>query len=388
MRYRGQTDYDHKGPSPRQGVLLCNLGTPDAPKTAELRRYLKQFLSDPRVVEVPRLIWWLILNLIILRIRPARSAKLYRSVWTDEGSPLLVNSRAQVEGVQRVLEQTYGKEVPVVLGMRYGNPSIEAAIEQLTEMNVRDITVLPLYPQYSGATTGSTFDAVADVFKRTRWVPQLQFIGGYHQSEPFVEALCGSIKRHIAAHGEPDKLVMSYHGTPQRYLNNGDPYHCLCHQTTRLVVERMNLDKDRVMTTFQSRFGREPWLQPYTDETLEAMPEQGVKHVAVICPGFSSDCLETIEEINMEARESFLDAGGEQFHYIPCLNDSEEHIDALAAIVPEVQNRGAVVGDPCRRQRISSRHPLINNHYGLTGATGPQTKAITGVGAQRRPYDH
>lgn len=333
MRYRGQTDYDHKGPSPRQGVLLCNLGTPDAPKTAELRRYLKQFLSDPRVVEVPRLIWWLILNLIILRIRPARSAKLYRSVWTDEGSPLLVNSRAQVEGVQRVLQQTYGKEVPVVLGMRYGNPSIDAAIEQLTEMNVRDITVLPLYPQYSGATTGSTFDAVADVFKRTRWVPQLQFIGGYHQSEPFVEALCGSIKRHIAAHGEPDTLVMSYHGTPQRYLNNGDPYHCLCHQTTRLVVERMNLDKDRVMTTFQSRFGREPWLQPYTDETLEAMPEQGVKHVAVICPGFSSDCLETIEEINMEARESFLDAGGEQFHYIPCLNDSEEHIDALAAIV-------------------------------------------------------
>ena len=333
MRYRGQTDYDHKGPSPRQGVLLCNLGTPDAPKTAELRRYLKQFLSDPRVVEVPRLIWWLILNLIILRIRPARSAKLYRSVWTDEGSPLLVNSRAQVEGVQRVLQQTYGKEVPVVLGMRYGNPSIESAIEQLTGMNVRDITVLPLYPQYSGATTGSTFDAAADVFKHTRWVPQLQFIGGYHQSEPFIEALCGSIERHIAAHGQPDKLVMSYHGTPQRYLNNGDPYHCLCHQTTRLVVERMKLDKDRVMTTFQSRFGREPWLQPYTDETLEAMPEQGVKHVAVICPGFSSDCLETIEEINMEARESFLDAGGEQFHYIPCLNDSEEHIDALAAIV-------------------------------------------------------
>ena len=333
MRYRGQTDYDHKGSSPRQGVLLCNLGTPDAPKTAELRRYLKQFLSDPRVVEVPKLIWWLILNLIILRIRPARSAKLYRSVWTDEGSPLLVNSRAQVEGVQRVLEQTYGKEVPVVLGMRYGNPSIDAAIEQLTEMNVRDITVLPLYPQYSGATTGSTFDAVADVFKCTRWVPQLQFVGGYHQSVEFIDALCGSIERHIAAHGQPDKLVMSYHGTPQRYLTNGDPYHCMCHQTTRLVVERMNLDKDRVMTTFQSRFGREPWLQPYTDETLEAMPEQGVKHVAVICPGFSSDCLETIEEINMEARESFLDAGGEQFHYISCLNDSEEHIDALAAIV-------------------------------------------------------
>ena len=333
MKYQGQTDYDHKGASPRRGVLLCNLGTPDAPRTSELRRYLKQFLSDPRVVEVPRLIWWLILNLIILRIRPRRSAKLYKSVWTEGGSPLLVHSQAQVNGVKKLLDEKYDSDIPVVLGMRYGNPSIESAINDLTEQNVREITILPLYPQYSGATTGSTFDAVADVFKKTRWVPQLNFVGGYHQSEAFLDALSASIKRHIEAHGQPDKLVMSYHGTPQSYLKKGDPYHCLCHQTTRLIVERMGLDKEKVMTTFQSRFGREPWLQPYTDKTLEAMPEDGIKHVAIMCPGFSSDCLETIEEINMEARESFLHAGGEQFHYIPCLNDDPEHIEALASIV-------------------------------------------------------
>ena len=333
MKYQGQTDYDHKGASPRRGVLLCNLGTPDAPRTSELRRYLKQFLSDPRVVEVPRLIWWLILNLIILRIRPRRSAKLYKSVWTEGGSPLLVYSQAQVDGVKKLLDEKYDSDIPVVLGMRYGNPSIESAINDLTEQNVREITILPLYPQYSGATTGSTFDAVADVFKKTRWVPQLNFVGGYHQSEAFLDALFASIKRHIESHGQPDKLVMSYHGTPQSYLKKGDPYHCLCHQTTRLIVERMGLDKEKVMTTFQSRFGREPWLQPYTDKTLEAMPEDGIKHVAIMCPGFSSDCLETIEEINMEARESFLHAGGEQFHYIPCLNDDPEHIEALASIV-------------------------------------------------------
>jgi ferrochelatase len=333
MKYQGQTDYDHKGASPRRGVLLCNLGTPDAPRTSELRRYLKQFLSDPRVVEVPRLIWWLILNLIILRIRPRRSAKLYKSVWTKDGSPLLVHSQAQADGVKKLLDEKYDREIPVVLGMRYGNPSIESAINELTEQNVREITILPLYPQYSGATTGSTFDAVADVFKKTRWVPQLNFINGYHQSEAFLDALCVSINRHIEKHGQPDKLLMSYHGTPQSYLKKGDPYHCLCHQTTRLIVERMGLDADKVMTTFQSRFGREPWLQPYTDKTLETMPEEGIKHVAIMCPGFSSDCLETIEEINMEARESFIHAGGEQFHYIPCLNDDPEHIEALASIV-------------------------------------------------------
>jgi ferrochelatase len=332
MKYVGQTDYDHDGASPRQGILLCNLGTPDAPRPAELRRYLKEFLSDPRVVEIPRLLWWMILNLIILRIRPRRSAKLYQSVWTEAGSPLMLYSQEQVRAVKQRLGEKYG-DIPVVLGMRYGNPSMASAIKQLTDQNVRDIIVLPLYPQYAGATTGSTFDAIAKTFTQLRWVPELQFINGYHKSEGYVQALCTTIKRHIDAHGQPDKLVFSYHGTPERYLKNGDPYHCFCHQTTRLVREKMGFDENQVMTTFQSRFGREPWLQPYTDKTLEQLPEDGVKHVAVICPGFSSDCLETIEEINMEARESFIDSGGEQFHYIPCLNDDPVHIDALVSIL-------------------------------------------------------
>lgn len=332
MKYIGQTDYDHEGASPRQGILLCNLGTPDAPRPAELRRYLKEFLSDPRVVEIPRLLWWMILNLIILRIRPRRSAKLYQSVWTEAGSPLMLYSQGQVEAVKQRLAEKYG-DIPVVLGMRYGNPSMASAIKQLTDQNVRDIIVLPLYPQYAGATTGSTFDAIAKTFTKLRWVPELQFINGYHKSEGYLDALCTTIKRHIEQHGQPDKFVFSYHGTPERYLKNGDPYHCFCHQTTRLVREKLGFDESQVMTTFQSRFGREPWLQPYTDKTLEQLPEDGVKHVAVICPGFSSDCLETIEEINMEARESFIESGGEQFHYIPCLNDDPVHIDALVSIL-------------------------------------------------------
>lgn len=332
MKYTGQTDYDHEGASPRQGILLCNLGTPDAPRPAELRRYLKEFLSDPRVVEIPRLLWWMILNLIILRIRPRRSAKLYQSVWTEAGSPLMLYSQGQVKAVKQRLAEKYG-DIPVVLGMRYGNPSMASAIKQLTDQNVRDIIVLPLYPQYAGATTGSTFDAIAKTFTKLRWVPELQFINGYHKSEGYLDALCTTIKRHIEQHGQPDKFVFSYHGTPERYLKNGDPYHCFCHQTTRLVREKLGFDEGQVMTTFQSRFGREPWLQPYTDKTLEQLPEDGVKHVAVICPGFSSDCLETIEEINMEARESFIESGGDQFHYIPCLNDDPVHIDALVSIL-------------------------------------------------------
>lgn len=332
MKYIGQTDYDHDGASPRQGILLCNLGTPDAPRPTELRRYLKEFLSDPRVVELPRLLWWMILNLIILRIRPRRSAKLYQSVWTDSGSPLMVYSQQQVKAVKDRLAEKYG-DIPVVLGMRYGNPSMAAAVKELTDQNVRDIIVLPLYPQYAGATTGSTFDAIAKTFTQLRWVPELQFINGYHKSEGYLDALCTTIKRHIEAHGQPDKFIFSYHGTPERYLKKGDPYHCFCHQTTRLVREKLGFDEAQVMTTFQSRFGREPWLQPYTDKTLEQLPKDGVKHIAVICPGFSSDCLETIEEIDMEARESFIEHGGEEFHYIPCLNDDPVHIDALVGIL-------------------------------------------------------
>lgn len=334
MKYLGQTDYDHQGIRPGSGVLLCNLGTPDAPEKRELRRYLKEFLSDPRVVEFPRALWWLILNGIILNIRPARSAKHYQTVWTDEGSPLLSISRAQQRELQTSLDETYGKgKVPVALGMRYGNPSIASAIEELTAKNVRDIVVLPLYPQYSGATGGSTFDALASYFTQARWVPSLHFINSYHNHPAYIDALCATIKRDFKLFGEPDQLLFSYHGTPERYLKKGDPYHCFCHQTTRLVREKLGFPDEQVKTTFQSRFGREPWLQPYTDKTLEEMAKEGVRDVVVICPGFSADCLETLEEIEEEAKESFIKAGGESFRYIRALNDQPEHIEMMKQLI-------------------------------------------------------
>ncbi len=333
VKYLGQTSYDHQGERPQSGVLLCNLGTPDAPYTTELRVYLKEFLSDPRVVEVPRLLWFVILYFIILPLRPSRSANLYKSVWTNEGAPLLVNCKAQVEGVRKRLQKKFGRDIPVTLGMRYGNPSIPSALSELTALNVRNIVVLPLYPQYCAATTGSTFDAIAKTMMRSRWVPELHFIGGYQQSSQYIMAIGETIKIHFKKNGKQKKIIFSYHGTPQKYLEKGDPYHCFCHQTTRLVREFVGLKEEDVLTTFQSRFGREPWLQPYTDKILEDLPSQGVTSVAVLCPGFSSDCLETLEEIKVEARDIFTKAGGSEFHYIPALNSNPQHLDALTEII-------------------------------------------------------
>lgn len=336
MSFNGQTDYNHDGPHPQTGVLLTNLGTPDAPTAKALRIYLKEFLSDPRVVEIPRLVWWFILHAFILTFRPAKSAKLYASIWTKEGSPLWVISQRQAAKLQKKLDELYGEgKIPVVMGMRYGNPSIASAIDQLTEKNVRNLIVLPLYPQYSGATGGSTLDAVAQHLQRMRWVPELKLINGYHTHPQYLTALAATIEQHMEQHGAPDKLVISYHGTPQRYLEQGDPYSCFCQQTTRLLSERLELPAEKIITTFQSRFGKATWLQPYTDVTLEALPAQGAKHIAVICPGFSADCLETLEEIESENREVFIEAGGERFHYIPCLNDNDLHIDMMMQLVEQ-----------------------------------------------------
>ena len=337
MKYIGQDDYNHdKKNDGKIGILLCNLGTPDAPDTPSLRRYLKEFLSDPRVVEVPRLIWWFILNLIILRFRPSKSAKMYQQVWTEDGSPLLIYSKQQLEKVKEELTQIYGDRVVFALGMRYGNPSMESAIAELKAQNAQQVIVLPLYPQYSGATSGSTFDALADIYKEYRWVPEITFINSYHKHPKYIQAIANSIRQHVAQHGKPERILFSYHGTPERYLKNGDPYYCFCQQTTRLVKEAitdLSFADEELMTCFQSRFGKEPWLQPYTDETLEALPKEGVKNIAVICPGFSSDCLETIEEIAQEGKEEFMEAGGESYHYIPALNAEPEHIEALAAVL-------------------------------------------------------
>ncbi|MCL5049098.1 MAG: ferrochelatase [Firmicutes bacterium] len=334
MKYQGSPTFRHDQVG-KIGVLLTNLGTPDAPTPSALRRYLAEFLSDPRVVEVPRLIWKVILHGVILRIRPARSAAAYKTVWTDQGSPLLFHTEAQTAGVRGRLQAEYGDDVVVEFGMRYGNPSIASAIEKLMQQGVRKLVVLPLYPQYSGSTSASTFDAITKDFTKRRWLPDFRFVSHYHDDPGYIQAVADKIKAHWQAHGQADLLVFSYHGVPKRYLDQGDPYHCECYKTSRLVAEALGLSKDQYRTTFQSRFGREEWLQPYTDATMKALPGQGIKAIQVVCPGFSADCLETIEEIDEENREYFIEAGGERFEYIPCLNSDAQHLDALTAIVQQ-----------------------------------------------------
>jgi ferrochelatase len=315
------------------GVLIANLGTPDAPTTSALRRYLAQFLWDPRIVDMPRPLWWLILHGIILRIRPSRSAAAYRKVWTEDGSPLLSISNQQVEALKQALAQRLSGPVVVELGMRYGNPSIESAMEKLRAANARRILVLPLYPQYSCSTTASTFDAIATVVKQWRWVPELRFVNQYAEETGYIEALVASIREAWNERQQPEKLLFSFHGTPKRFLTEGDPYYCQCHKTARLVAERLELNEGQWQLTFQSIFGREEWLKPYTIDNLRELGSNGVKSVDVICPGFSSDCLETLEEIGVENRDAYLKAGGETFHYIPALNDRADHIRALAGVI-------------------------------------------------------
>jgi ferrochelatase len=315
------------------GVLLTNLGTPDSCSRTDVRRYLGEFLWDPRVVEVPRPLWWLVLNLVILTTRPRRSAAAYQRIWTDAGSPLLVISRQQEAALQQTLAQQSGLPVKVVLAMRYGNPSIAAGLEALRQAGARRILVLPLYPQYSATTTASTFDAVAAVLRRWRWLPEVRFINHYHDEPAYIDALAASVQRYQAAHGTPDRLLMSFHGIPRDYFLAGDPYHCESHKTARLLAERLGLDKAQWQLSFQSRLGPREWLRPYTDETLRKLAGEGVRKVQVICPGFSADCLETLEEIAMENREAFIEAGGETYEYIPCLNADPAHIDMLARLV-------------------------------------------------------
>lgn len=329
-RFSAITDNPHEQRfNQKTGILLTNLGSPDAPTTKAVRTYLAEFLSDPRIVEIPRLIWLMILHGIILRIRPKRSAKLYQGIWTDNGSPLIHITQLQQQKLQDKLHSLDLNHVDVVMAMRYGNPSIEAGLEALRDKGITKIIVFPLYPQYSSPTTGSTFDAVANVLKKWRWVPELHFINGYHKQPSYIDSLANSIAEDIAAHGQPQKIVFSYHGMPKRFLDHGDPYHCLCQQTTRLVIEKLNLDKEAVITTFQSRFGKAEWLKPYTDETLASLPTQGIKNIAIVSPAFSADCLETLEELEEENREIFINAGGEQYRYIAALNDRDDHIDAL-----------------------------------------------------------
>lgn len=317
----------------KTGVLITNLGTPDAPTAPALRRYLKEFLSDPRVVEIPRLIWLMILHGIILRIRPAKSAKLYESIWTDEGSPLLAISNKQTAKLKQRLYNDFGEDVSVEVGMRYGNPSMSSALQKLQQRGVNNIVVLPLYPQFAGPTTASAFDALVKEVKTWRWIPSIHFISSYHDHPLYIKSLANSINEHFEQHGKPEKLVLSYHGMPKLFHENGDPYYCFCAKTTRLLAEALNLAEDDYMMTFQSRFGKAEWLKPYTDESLEELAKSGTKHIAVASPAFSADCLETLEELVEENKEVFTEAGGESYHYIPALNDRDDHIDVMIDLI-------------------------------------------------------
>lgn len=333
-RFLNEKDYFH-GKAESTGILLVNLGTPDAPEPRSLRRYLREFLSDPRVVEIPRLVWYPILYGIILNKRPAESAKKYAEVWTEEGSPLLAISKRQQQALQREMEVRFKGPVKVELAMRYGNPSIADTLLKMKQEGVRRLLVFPLYPQYCAATTATTFDAVYEQFKQWRWLPELRQINHYHDNPSYIDALAQSLEEHWKQHERGELLIMSFHGIPKRNLTLGDPYHCECYKTARLLAEKLHLKPEHYKVTFQSRFGKAEWLQPYTDKTLQALPAKGTKSVDVICPGFAADCLETLEEIQQENREYFMAAGGQNYQYIPALNDSPDHINALADLIQQ-----------------------------------------------------
>jgi protoporphyrin/coproporphyrin ferrochelatase len=318
---------------PPLGILITNLGTPDAPTPAALRRYLGEFLWDPRVVDLPRPLWWLILHGVILRIRPRRSARAYQSVWSERGSPLLVIAREQEAALQQRLDSIAPGRYRVALGMRYGNPSIPRALDRLQQAECESIFVLPLYPQNSCSTIASTLDAVAAAMRRQRAVPHLRFVADYHLHPAYINALANSIREAWQQRGQPDKLIFSFHGTPARFRHQGDPYYDQCQRTAIAVTEALGLQEPQWLVAFQSRFGREEWLRPYTDHVLAELPQSGVKRVDIICPGFSADCLETLEEIAVENRDHFLSHGGKEFHYIPALNSRADHIDLLAQLV-------------------------------------------------------
>lgn len=332
--YLGEDDFRHDS-LPATGVLLVNLGTPDAPTPAAVRRYLAEFLSDRRVVEMPRALWWPILHGVILRLRPRRAAHAYRQIWTEHGSPLLAISRRQEQALAQSVRDRFPGPVRIALGMRYGSPSIAEALESLRQARVRRLLVLPLYPQYSGSTTGSVLDAVADVLKRWRWVPELRLINHYHDHPSYIASLVGSVREHWQRHPPGERLLFSFHGLPQRFLKAGDPYHCECHATARLVAGGLGLPAERWQVTFQSRFGREEWLKPYTDHTLRDWARQGIRRVDVMSPGFAADCLETLEEMGMQNRSLFIENGGEEYRYIPALNDRPEHISLFGDLIAE-----------------------------------------------------
>jgi ferrochelatase len=331
-RYAPEPAPNHGAPR-RTAVLLVNLGTPEAPTAGALRRYLKQFLWDPRVVEIPRPVWWLILNGIILNTRPAKSAAKYAKIWMADGSPLKVHTERQAKLLKGWLGEAGSPELEVAWAMRYGQPSIASVLDRFKQDGVERVLVVPAYPQYAASSTASVMDDVADWIKRSRNPLEFRFIKHFHDHPGYIAALAASVREHWATAGRPDKLVMSFHGLPRRSLELGDPYYCECQKTGRLLAEALGLTDKDYLITFQSRFGKAEWLQPYTQATLEKLGREGTARVDAICPGFVADCLETLEEIAMECKESFLEAGGKEFHYIPCVNERPDWMTALRDLV-------------------------------------------------------
>lgn len=333
-RFESSSNFEH-GRSASIGVLLVNLGTPDAPTSSAVRRYLSDFLSDPRVVEVPRLIWWVILHGFILRFRPSRTAKAYQKVWTDNGSPLMLYSQEVTDALRKTLVAHSSAPIRVTIGMSYGNPSIDAALAELYAHNVEHIILLPMYPQYSSTTSGSVFEAVTRSLSKRRWVPEFRFINHFHDAPGYIAALAASIREHWSEHGRGERLLFSFHGLPQQMLPDGDPYHCQCQKTARLTADELELDKDDWTVSFQSRVGRDEWLRPYTDEVVTGWGKSGSGKIDVVCPGFSVDCLETLEEIAMRYAELYAENGGGELRYIAALNSREDHISFLRDLVLE-----------------------------------------------------
>lgn len=312
------------------GVLLANLGTPNAPTPSAVRHYLAEFLSDPRVVEIPKWLWQPILHAVVLRTRPQKSAKLYQKIWLSEGSPLLIYSQRLAKKLQQYLQQNNNQQIIVELGMRYGEPSMASALTKLKEQKTDSLIVLPLYPQYAAATTASTFDVLTQTLKTQRYLPELHFIRQYYDNADYISAIANSIRQQKFPN---DFLLFSFHGLPKRSIAQGDPYHKQCLTTAKLIADKLQLGVEQWTTVFQSRFGRTEWLQPYCDQTLRELPRQGKRNVTVVCPGFPVDCLETLEEIALQNRDIFLQAGGESFNYIPALNDADEQVKMLAELI-------------------------------------------------------
>lgn len=354
MTYQPEPRYTHGTPE-QTGILLINLGTPDAPTTSAVRAYLKEFLSDPRVVEIPRLLWWLLLHGIILNVRSKKSAAKYASIWLAEGSPLRVHTEKQAVLLQGYLHERTRAPLVIEYAMRYGNPSIPSALRKLKEQNCQRILVVPLYPQYAASTTASATDIVFSELQRWRNLPAIRTIKHFHDDAGYIKALAANVNDYWRQNGRPEKLLMSFHGLPRYTLEQGDPYHCECHKTARLLAQELGLKPEQYAISFQSRFGKAEWLKPYTSVILQEWGKQKIKRVDVVCPGFVADCLETLEEIAIEGKEIFQHAGGGEYHYIPCLNDRPQWIHALTALVLDNLGGWLVKPDPAALEQGRQR---------------------------------